>query len=183
MGERGTIAAARSEDRTTATTRPEVASTRSGAVAPAAGRVTALARARQRRERWRDAVRLLQAAASLGVDPDPELRAWWRDEIREAAHRVDAVLAEHVEATEGPRGLFAAILTDAPHTAPSIARLCNDHAQLLSLSGRLRWQVERDDDEPVNRLTRELLALLDAHHHRGAEALHAAYAVDVGVGD
>jgi hypothetical protein len=105
----------------------------------------------------------------------------WRPGVSRAVAQLKAAFAEHVEVTEGPCGLYAGVLNDAPRLAPYLNDLVDDHESVRSaldeLEGRLdeahshesvRWQADR--------LIREVWQ----HRQRGADFLYEAYETDLG---
>jgi len=105
----------------------------------------------------------------------------WRPGVTRAVAQLKAAFAEHVEVTEGPSGLYAGVLHDAPRLASYHDDLVGDHQSVRTaldeLEGRLgeshsledvRWQADR--------LTREVWQ----HRQRGADFLYEAYETDLG---
>ena len=100
-----------------------------------------------------------------------------------AVDRMETALDAHVDVTEGPDGLFAGILRDAPRLGHGIDVLRREHEHLRSavrsLAARLQEPVE------VAEAREEALALMAAivrHRHRGADLVYEAYQTDLGGG-
>jgi hypothetical protein len=105
----------------------------------------------------------------------------WRPAMTRAVAQLKAAFAEHVEVTEGPSGLYAEVLDDAPRLASHLNDLVGHHRSVCTaldeLEGRLeephspeavRWQADR--------LVREVWQ----HRQRGADLLYEAYETDLG---
>ena len=138
-----------------------------------------LRRARTQRAEVRSALGELEAAfAAPVVDVD-----LWRKTALGAADRMETALDAHVDVTEGPDGLFANVLRDAPRLAHGVEVLRREHDELRTavraLAARLESEVE------VAEAREDALALMGAvvrHRHRGADLVYDAYQTDLGGG-
>jgi hypothetical protein len=112
---------------------------------------------------------------ALAAPADP---AWHRCFSTELA-RLRAAFDTHVDLTEGPDGLYAQVLTDAPRLVCQVYRLSREHALVAAtfecLAGRLDAEPER-----LRCWGGGLLAELSRHRQRGANLVYEAYATDIG---
>ena len=137
--------------------------------------------ARTRRAELLAAITALEAAlAAPARDPV------WVARIQASTDRLAGAFDDHVEATEGPDGMYADILRTAPRLNFAVARLAAEHddakvaivalGKLVDdLSGRDRDAIERIREEGT-----DLLARLGRHRQRGADLVFEAYEQDIG---
>jgi hypothetical protein len=116
---------------------------------------------------------------------EPEQGATWWVELAGHLDRLDDGLALHRADVEGPGGLHAQVLADAPRVAPAVARLEIEHDRLSSQirDVRLRVGAISGDPEAVPEAiesTRDLLARLRRHQSDADDLVHEAYRVDIG---
>ncbi|MEU5942620.1 hypothetical protein ABZ807_26400 [Micromonospora sp. NPDC047548] len=90
--------------------------------------------------------------------------------------------AEHVRITEGPAGLYAEVLAQAPRLHRGVRLLTREHAAIVAALAELQRAVERPGvcPEELCRRTDELLRALSRHRQRGADLLWQAYQTDLG---
>jgi hypothetical protein len=109
-------------------------------------------------------------------------RQAWRARAAVRLARLRDQLSRHVDVTEGPQGLYAELLRQAPRLHRPVSALADDHRDLAAavdaLSGWLD-DPERSDGE-VRGAAHELLAAFAAHRQRGADLIYEAYAIDIG---
>ncbi|WP_432831396.1 hypothetical protein [Dactylosporangium sp. CA-092794] len=107
----------------------------------------------------------------------------WRPAVSRAVAELKAAFAEHVEATEGPAGLYAGVILDAPRLAPYLDDLVGDHRSVWTaldeLEGRLAEPREAGA-EAVRRHAARLIHEVWQHRQRGADLLYEAYETDLG---
>jgi hemerythrin HHE cation binding domain-containing protein len=144
--------------------------------APARVRPSYEAARRQRAE-------LLQAIQGLeqGVAA-PAREPGWRERVAQQLARLRDRLTDHIVITEGPDGLYAALLADAPRLNRPVAGLTADHDRLLVRVDALARRL-RQPDYPVEAVrggAGELLSQLSRHRQRGADLVYEAYATDIG---
>jgi hypothetical protein len=103
----------------------------------------------------------------------------WRHGVAAELGRLRAAFANHVEITEGPDGLYAEVLGDAPRLVNEVYTLGREHAVVLTALDAL---VARIDAEPerLRCWAGDLLRELSQHRQRGAELVYEAYATDIG---
>ena len=138
-----------------------------------------LAQVRRRRAELRAAMGVLEQA--LG---SPAGGRDWVGKVRNALIQVDADFRMHVEVTEGPRGLYEQVLTDAPRLAFRVRRLTDEHRTLSVTVGELLGRSEKAGDTVDTAELRaagtDLLVRLARHRQAGADLLYEAYESDVG---
>jgi hypothetical protein len=114
--------------------------------------------------------------------------AWdpaWRPRVSQAVAQLKAAFAEHVDQTEGPCGLYAGVLDDAPRLARGVSNLVDDHETVRSaldeLEGRLDGALgEAHDHESVRQHAARLIREVWQHRQRTADLLYEAYDTDLG---
>lgn len=116
---------------------------------------------------------------------EPEPGALWWVELVSYLDRLDDALATHRADVEGPGGLHAQVLNDAPRVAPAVARLEIEHDRLADQirEVRLRVGVISGDPEGVPEAveaTRQLVLRLRRHQVEAEDLVHEAYRVDIG---
>lgn len=109
----------------------------------------------------------------------PGREAAWSDQVRTALERLAAAFTYHVEATEGPDGLFDQVRRRAPRLDRLCRHLAADHPviarELAAATAAL------DDGVPEAReKVLSLLAHLARHRQLGADLVYEAYEVDLG---
>jgi hypothetical protein len=116
----------------------------------------------------------------------------WRPAVSQAVAQLKAAFAAHVRETEGPSGLYAGVLGDAPRLAQGLYGLVGDHETvweaLDELEGHLD-EIEVFDGKPGSLGYRHQVVCQDAarlirevwqHRQRGADLLYEAYDTDLG---
>lgn len=134
-----------------------------------------------RRERLYDAMCLVEQRRR----PPPGDPEQWREDLRGAVGQLDDVLADHVAATEASGGFFDELVGQTTgRLTPAVQRLRSDHQLTRELTRELLVRIELESPpEALQRLADDLLEVLRAHRHKGAELLWEAYGVELGVGD
>jgi hypothetical protein len=137
--------------------------------------------ARTRRAELLAAITALEGAlATPARDPS------WSARVQARTDRLATAFDDHIDATEGPDGMYADILRTAPRLQFAVARLAAEHDEARmavtalgklvdDLSGPDRDAIERIRDEGTN-----LLAMLGRHRQRGADLVFEAYEQDIG---
>ena len=137
--------------------------------------------ARTRRAELLAAITALEAAlAAPARDPV------WVARIQASTDRLATAFDDHVEATEGPDGMYADILRTAPRLHFAVARLAAEHddakVAIVAL-GKLVDDLSGPDRDAIERIRDEgtdLLARLGRHRQRGADLVFEAYEQDIG---
>jgi hypothetical protein len=128
-----------------------------------------------------DAMQRLEAAGARAIG-----RPRWAEDMREALENLDRALQRHVTEIETNGGLFSEVLTQAPHLAPVIEDLREEHEELIR---RCRAALEivdvwgRDAGSDLRRRVLGILGRLALHRQNGAELLYDAFNVDLATGD
>jgi hypothetical protein len=103
----------------------------------------------------------------------------WRQALAARLADLRAEFRTHIELTEGPDGLYAEVLWDAPRLVHQVYNLGREHAEVLVA---LEWLTAHLDAEPhrLRRWAGDLLDALSQHRQRGADLVYEAYATDLG---
>jgi hypothetical protein len=106
----------------------------------------------------------------------------WRDRVRTELRNVADALADHIERTEGPGGLYETLLDDAPRLSNDIRLLTKDHEILQGMIEALAiaLDAETSDQQLIGETVVELVERLTRHRHTDADMVHEAYQVDIG---
>jgi hypothetical protein len=144
--------------------------------APAKVRPSYEAARRQRAELLQSIQGLEQAVAAPAREPG------WRERVGRRLATLRDRLTEHIVITEGPDGLYAELLADAPRLTRPVAGLTADHGHLLVRVDSLARRLHQPDCrvEAIRDGAGELLSRLSRHRQRGADLVYEAYATDIG---
>ena len=108
----------------------------------------------------------------------------WAERVNVALVELEADFGEHVDLTEGPDGLYQALLATAPHLASSVTRLTDEHTQIKDSIDRLLASrvgpVDIGDVDAIRESATTLLGRLSGHRQRGADLVYDAYQTDIG---
>ena len=108
----------------------------------------------------------------------------WAERVNVALVELEADFGEHVELTEGPDGLYQALLTTAPHLASSVTRLTDEHTRIRDSINRLLAShdgpVDIVDVDPIRESATAFLGSLSRHRQSGADLVYDAYQTDIG---
>jgi hypothetical protein len=135
---------------------------------------------RQHRADLRESMSALEQALAA---PTPGRLGAWTQRVHVALVELSADFREHIDITEGPRGLYGGLLTTAPRLSNAVARLTREHAEIRDLVEDLLASVsgpDIDDADRVRDLGTALLGRLVRHRQRGSDLVYEAYAVDIG---
>lgn len=131
-------------------------------------------RARRHRAELRAAMQGFECA--LAVSPaDPA----WRHGVAAELVRLRTEFRTHVELTEGPDGLYAEVLVDAPRLVHQVYSLGREHAMVLAALDALAARIDASP-ERLRSWAGDLLRELSRHRQRGADLVYEAYATDLG---
>ena len=139
---------------------------------------------RVRRHSLQDAMTRAEKASSAASRAEG-----WLDGIGAALEEIRLALAEHVEVTEGPGGLFDDILEDEPRFATEVALIRDEHGGIdealdkAVMTVEAAMDLESFDAEPVRRRVMTLLGRISLHRQRGADLIYDAYNVDIATAD
>ncbi len=134
---------------------------------------------RRRADLYEAILSLERAAARPALEREEE----WRTDLLEALDELIAQIADHIDVTERPDGLYAEIVTAAPRLSGRVHRLRDEHPEMQAATAALRERVEEDDPLDVDEIrdeTRHLLGRLVTHRQHGADLLWQAYSLDTG---
>ncbi|GAA2709276.1 hypothetical protein ACFY2R_01865 [Micromonospora olivasterospora] len=106
----------------------------------------------------------------------------WREHLLTRLGPLHQGFAEHVEATEGPAGLYAELIAHAPRLDHGVRLLTQEHAGITEALAALQRAAERAGvpAEEVRLRAGYLVELLSRHRQRGADLLWQAYETDLG---
>ncbi|MCW3814725.1 hypothetical protein ONA91_09685 [Micromonospora sp. DR5-3] len=106
----------------------------------------------------------------------------WREHLVVQLGPVRRGFAEHVRLTEGPDGLYAELLHQAPRLDRGVRLLTHEHAAIAAALVALQRAAELPavPAEEVRERVGNLLRALDQHRQRGADLLWEAYETDLG---
>lgn len=138
--------------------------------------------ARKRRAELRDSMFVLEHALAA---PAPGRMGDWAHLVGASLHQLRADFHEHIEATEGPDGLYQDILSSAPRLANAVGRLLREHADICTALDALALHAQnlRGDAFGVcgmREIATNLLGQLVRHRQRGADLVFEAYQTDIG---
>ncbi|MEW2376177.1 hypothetical protein AB0883_08750 [Micromonospora sp. NPDC047812] len=106
----------------------------------------------------------------------------WRERFLVGLGPVRRGFTEHVRVTEGPAGLYAELLGQAPRLERGVRLLAREHVAIAAALSALQQAAELPDaplDEILGRAA-HLLRALARHRQRGADLLWEAYETDLG---
>lgn len=134
-----------------------------------------LAKAKQRRSELRGAIAELERSVSMASSG-----AGWRRAVEESLRGLRAAIDAHVTEVEGPEGLLAQLVADAPRLSNEVELMKREHARLLVDTDVILADVE--DASPVDIRDRAMSLLRDLVTHRqtGADLVYEAYSTDIG---
>ncbi len=139
-----------------------------------------LARVRAHRAELGESLRAVDDALAAAAAQDSA----WPERVAAALAELAHDLRDHVEITEGERGLYARMRHTAPRLATPIDRLHSEHPRHREQVERLLAGLERDgaaaDLATVRAEVGALTAALRAHRQRGRDLVHEAYDIDLG---
>lgn len=117
----------------------------------------------------------------------------WRPAVSQAVAQLKAAFAAHVRETEGPHGLYAGVLGDAPRLARGLYGLVGDHETVWEALDDLEGHLDEIDPvhegapgsfgyrhEVVRQDAARLIREVWQHRQRGADLLYEAYDTDLG---
>jgi hypothetical protein len=114
----------------------------------------------------------------------------WAAHAHDALVDVAAAFERHIAVTEGPEGLFDAVLRTSPRMANAVRTLGDEHVrirdELADLLVTVRAVARSGDPAEALRVREravDVLAALSRHRQSGADLVYEAYAVDLGAGD
>jgi hypothetical protein len=152
--------------------------------APTTNGPRSLGRVHVRREALRVAMDDLERALTA---PSPMREQAWYRRVLIALDAVRVALYEHIDVTEGDKGLFSSVLADAPRLHHAVDRLRHQHAEIMgaidSLADDPAAEMTAAFVAEVRRDGLALVAELSHHRHLGADLVYEAYTVDIAASD
>lgn len=138
----------------------------------------ALRSARKRRYALQEAIgEVEQAVAAPAAEPT------WHSQLEVRLLGLGLALGQHVEEVEGPDGLLAELMTEAPRLANHIRRVEAEHPVLTEqLAGVIDLVAAEAEAGVVRAAVMEVLSGLSRHRQQGADLVYEAYKVDIGGG-
>ncbi|MBY8872236.1 hypothetical protein K7640_10330 [Micromonospora sp. PLK6-60] len=118
-------------------------------------------------------------AGTLAVSPR---EARWRERLILRLAPLRAGFADHVRATEGPAGLYAELLGQAPRLDRGVRLLAREHVAIAAALTALQRAAELPGvpAEELRGRAGHLLRALSRHRQRGADLIWQAYQTDLG---
>ncbi|MHB1472608.1 MAG: hypothetical protein ACYCV4_03095 [Dermatophilaceae bacterium] len=144
---------------------------------------------RRRRAELLGAINALEQALAAPIPGGPMA---WVQKVSAALLELSGDFRDHVELTEGPDGLYGAVIRSTPRLAHQVEKLTQDHAtltelmsDLLTLVGKAagsfaRGESMRDELDEVRERGTTLIAALVRHRQRGSDLMYEGYSVDMG---
>jgi hypothetical protein len=136
---------------------------------------------RRHRAELRESMSALEDALAAPATAD---QARWAQRVQAALVELSGDFREHIELTEGPRGLYRDLLKVSPRLSEAVAGLTREHAlvtgQLDGLLARVPGPGGVEDVDRVRDLGNALLGRLVRHRQRGSDLLFEAYEFDIG---
>lgn len=136
---------------------------------------------RRRRAELRESMDVLEGALAAPATGDP---ARWAGRVHVALVELAGDFREHIEVTEGTRGLYRDLLTSSPRLSGAVGNLTREHAlirgQVDGLIARVTVPDVVEDVEGVRDGGTALLGRLVRHRQRGADLVFEAYEFDIG---
>jgi hypothetical protein len=137
----------------------------------------------RRRTELRAAMDALERALATPVGPGDAATAW-AGRLQDALRRLYDAVEEHVAITEGADGLYAEVATHSPRLANAVARLTEEHADVLRRLEELLTLADVSGGPTYPAQARkagtELHAVLMRHRQRGADLVFEAFGLDIG---
>ncbi|MDP9799587.1 hypothetical protein J2S43_008099 [Catenuloplanes nepalensis] len=123
----------------------------------------------------------LARAIADPVHDDPA----WRERVAARLRGLRGAFDEHMRATEGPAGHYAALVDNTPRLASGVDGLVREHAAVLDRISALQEHVDADrpGTDEIRDWARLLVHQLFAHRQHGADLVLEAYQTDIGGSD
>lgn len=134
-----------------------------------------LAKAKQRRIELRDAIAKLERSVSMAASG-----SGWRAAVEDSLAGLRAAIDAHVTEVEGPNGLLAQLVADAPRLSNEVELMKREHARLLVDTDVILADVADADATDIRDRAMSLLRDLVTHRQTGADLVYEAYSTDIG---
>ena len=137
---------------------------------------------RRRADLYQAILALERAAARPAVEREKE----WVAGVLEALAALQGEIADHIEITERPGGLYTEIVEAAPRLSGNVQRLRDEHPVMRDAAEALRARLASADDVSIEETRDDIqhvLGRLVTHRQHGADLLWEAYNLDTGGSD
>jgi hypothetical protein len=107
----------------------------------------------------------------------------WAERVQVALAELSADVREHIDITQGPHGLYRAVLATAPRLTNAVAVLTREHTEIIGVVDTLLAVSGLEGNEGVHQvrdLGTALLERLIRHRQRGSDLVYEAYEADIG---
>jgi hypothetical protein len=106
----------------------------------------------------------------------------WHERVSTRLRQLRRAFTEHTALTEGPHGLYAELLDNAPRLTRGVRVMLGEHATVGTALAALQQRVDgaAPTVDELRHRAGELLRQLARHRQRGADLLYQAYATDIG---
>jgi hypothetical protein len=134
---------------------------------------------RRRADLYQAILGLESAAARPAIAREDE----WVDGVLHALAELEHEIADHIDVTERPDGLYDEIVEAAPRLSRSVQVLRDEHPDIQAATSALRSRLEDRDAVSVDDARDEIahvLGRLVKHRQHGADLLWEAYSLDTG---
>jgi predicted transcriptional regulator len=125
---------------------------------------------------------LEQAAARPAVGREEQ----WLAGIVAGLEELEREIADHIDVTERPGGLYTEIVERAPRLSHGIHVLRAEHPEMQHAARALKARLVASEVPPVDEVrddVQRVLGRLVKHRQRGADLLWEAYSLDTGGSD
>jgi hypothetical protein len=134
---------------------------------------------RRRADLYQAILGLERAAARPAVAREDE----WVDGVLDALAELEHEIADHIDITERPDGLYDEIVEAAPRLSRSVQVLRDEHPDMQAAASAVRSRLEARNAVSVDDARDEIahvLGRLVKHRQHGADLLWEAYSLDTG---
>ncbi len=108
----------------------------------------------------------------------------WRIGVDTALKEMVAAVANHVELTEGPDGVYSDVVDRTPRLYKKVERLKHEHGDLQLRVATLESAITGEIDETIVEWIRgqayELFLLVSRHRSKAADLIFESYDSDIG---
>lgn len=129
----------------------------------------------------------IRALADSLESASPGREGAWMTRVAAQLDKLREDVAEHIERTEAPGGLYDEIRTAQPRLTNQVRRLVADHevmrervAACCDLAARTRESPDPAVVKSVRDEATHLVGLLQRHRQRGSDLIFEAYETDIG---
>jgi hypothetical protein len=133
-----------------------------------------------------DLYQAILALEKAAARPAAEREHQWVADVLDALGELQVEIADHIEITERPGGLYTEIVEAAPRLSGNVERLRAEHPEMRDATEALRARLADADDVAIEEARDEIqrvLGRLVKHRQHGADLLWQAYTLDTGGSD